>query len=205
MTEDRALVGCVGCSTVFTARPADLSNAACRVRCPHCGHEVAGPADLAAVRRRTAAFALAALVLYPPAVLLPVMRIDRLGASHETGILDGVATLVADGHAWLAAVVFVASVLVPLAKLVGLLGLSTARLSASPRTRMLACRWLEHLGRWGMLDVLLVAGLVAIVKLGDLVRIEPGPGAAIFATMVVCSLLASAVFDPRAVRLEGTP
>ena len=68
---------------------------------------------------------------------------------------------------------------------------------------MIACRWLEHVGRWGMLDVLLVAGLVAIVKLGDLVRIEPGPGAAIFAIMVCCSLLASAFFDPRAVRVEG--
>ena len=146
--------------------------------------------------------ALAALALYPPAVLLPVMRIDRLGTSHETGILDGVVTLVADGHAWLALFVFVASVLVPLVKLLGLLALSVSAMPVTPRARMIACRWLEHVGRWGMLDVLLVAGLVAIVKLGDLVRIEPGPGAAIFAIMVCCSLLASAFFDPRAVRVE---
>lgn len=202
MNTEVALVGCVGCATVFTARAADLADERRRVRCPHCGHAAAGPRDLRAARRRTAALSLAALALYPPAVLLPVMRIDRLGASHETGVLDGAAALVADGHAWLAAVVIVASVLVPLMKLVGLLTLSTSRVPVSARTRMLACGWIERIGRWGMLDVLLVAGLVAIVKLGDLVRIEPGPGAAIFAAMVGCSLLASAVFDPRAVRVE---
>ena len=202
MTIKDELVGCVGCATVFSARPEDLADARRRVRCPHCGHEAVGPSDLRAVRARTGAMALAALVLYPPAVLLPVMRIDRLGTAHETGIIDGVVTLVGDGHAWLALVVFVASVFVPLVKLLGLLALSVSAMPVTPRARMIACRWLEHVGRWGMLDVLLVAGLVAIVKLGDLVRIEPGPGAAIFAIMVCCSLLASAFFDPRAVRVE---
>lgn len=163
---------------------------------------MAGSRDLAASRRRTAAFALAALALYPPAVLLPIMRIDRLGSSHETGVIDGVATLAADGHGWLALLVVTCSVIVPILKLLGLLVISTTHVPVSAAGRRRTRHWVERLGRWGMLDVLLVAVLVSVVKLGDLVRIEPGEGAAIFAAMVACSLLASAVFDPRAVRLE---
>lgn len=163
-----------------------------------------GRGDLARSRRRTAAFTLAALALYPPAILLPIMRIDRLGTAHETGVVDGIATLAIDGHAWLAGLVLTCSVLVPILKLTGLLVLSTSRMPVSASNRRRMRHWVERLGRWGMLDVLLVAVLVSVVKLGDLVRIEPGEGAAIFAAMVACSLLASAVFDPRAVRLEAT-
>lgn len=159
--------------------------------------------DLRRARSRTAAFALSALILYPPAVLLPVLRIDRLGHAHESGILDGIGTLFSEGHAWLALVVLVCSVVIPLAKLLGLLVLSTTRIRVGTRVRRRMWRTIEAIGRWGMLDVLLVAALVALVKIGDLVRIEPGPGTAIFALMVVFSLLASACFDARAVRTES--
>ncbi len=203
LTETVAMHGCVECASVFSARASDLLDRQRRVRCPVCGHAVAGPRDLAASRRRTSAFTLAALVLYPPAILLPIMRIDRLGATHETGVVDGIGTLAADGHLWLAMVVLICSVVVPILKLTGLLVLSTSRIAVSIAHRRRTRHWVEGLGRWGMLDVLLVAVLVSVVKLGDLVRIEPGEGAAIFAAMVACSLLASAVFDPRAVRLEA--
>jgi paraquat-inducible protein A len=63
----------------------------------------------------------------------------------------------------------------------------------------------ERTGRWGMLDVLLVAAVVAMIKVGDLVSIEPGAGAFIFASVVVLSLLASMSFDSRLVRLEESP
>lgn len=192
-----SISGCTACGGAFRVAPEVLGDPALRIRCPHCGHAVAGPIDLEAVRIRTAVFATSALLLYVPAVLLPVMRIDRLGHAHETSILEGVATLGVDGHLSLAIVVLICSVVVPLAKLLGLLILASRRLSIRPRTRRRVWRILEAIGRWGMLDVLLVAALVALVKLGDLVRIDPGPGAAIFAAMVVFSLLASASFDSR--------
>jgi len=57
----------------------------------------------------------------------------------------------------------------------------------------------EATGRWGMLDVLLVAVLASVIKLGDLVDVDPGPGALVFTLLVAISLLAAAVFDPHAI------
>lgn len=198
------LVGCTACGGVCTIE-STRGMGQVRIRCPHCGHSLPDAISLRVSRSRTAAFAISALLLYPPAVLLPVLKIDRLGNAHETGIIDGVATLFTDGHGWLAAIVLVCSVIIPLTKLLGLLVLSTTRIRVGTTTRRRLWRAIEALGRWGMLDVLLVAALVALVKLGDLVRIEPGPGAAVFALMVAFSLLASACFDPRAVRQGETP
>ena len=197
------IAGCTACGGVCTIDASGIEGRV-RLRCPHCGHPLPDVGSLRISRSRTAAFATSALLLYPPAVLMPVLRIDRLGHAHETGIIDGVATLFRDGHGWLAAIVLVCSVIIPLSKLLGLLVLCTARIRVGTATRRRVWGVIEALGRWGMLDVLLVAALVALVKLGDLVRIEPGPGAAIFAIMVGFSLLASACFDPRAVRQEET-
>ena len=74
--------------------------------------------------------------------------------------------------------------------------LSAGEMLLPSRQRALTYRLVEFLGRWGMLDVVLIAVLVAAVKLGDLVEVRPGPGLAVFASVVVLSLLASASFDP---------
>ena len=66
-------------------------------------------------------------------------------------------------------------------------------------------RVVEWIGRWGMLDVLLVALLVAAVKLGSWVEVHPGPGVAAFGGVVIFSLLASAAFDPQAIWEEHEP
>ena len=84
----------------------------------------------------------------------------------------------------------------------GLLFLSTPRIRAAAATRVLIWRLVEWSGRWGMLDVLLVASIVAMVKIGDLVSIEPGIGAIVFTAMVFLSLLAAMSFDPHEVRME---
>ncbi|MDX1604671.1 MAG: paraquat-inducible protein A [Candidatus Competibacterales bacterium] len=145
----------------------------------------------------TAALALAALVLYPAALLLPLLRFERLGHVREDSLLGGIATLWQDGQWLLALVVLLFSVVLPPLKLTVLLVLTgPGRPVHRPHRRRLY-RLVDWLGRWGMLDVLLAALLVAFVKLGGLLSITPGPGLLAFAGVVLLSLLASFCFDPR--------
>ena len=113
------------------------------------------------VRQRTAAFALSALMLYPLGILLPVVALERFGHRQETSILGGIAELMSSGHLVLAAIVLICSICLPLFKLGGLLVLSSERIPLGARGRDRVWRLLEITGRWGMLDVLLVAALVA--------------------------------------------
>lgn len=150
-------------------------------------------------RSRTAAIALAALILYPVAMSLPVMQIERFGYESEASIWSGMVGLLAEGHLFIGLVVLLFSVLAPIGKLGLLLMLCLGRRSLSLRDRARAYRVIELVGRWGMVDVLLIAVLVAIVKLGDLVTVTPGPGVILFGAVVFLSLLSSAMFDPHVI------
>lgn len=156
------------------------------------------------VRQRTAAFALSALLLYPLGILLPVVALERFGHRQETSILGGISELLGSGHVILGIIVLVCSIFLPLFKLAGLLVLSSETIPLGSRGRDLVWRFLEITGRWGMLDVLLVAALVAAVKLGDLVSIESGSGLYAFAGTVFLSLLASASWDPSIIGARRT-
>lgn len=199
MIESARLRGCRFCSGVFAV---DVGRERKRLRCPHCLEPVESRSSLGLSRQRTMAMALAALILYPAAILLPVLQIERFGAAYETSVVQGTISLWRDGHPWLSLIVVTCSVVVPLIKILGLLTLASGLIRVPLPIGRRVWGSIDLLGRWGMLDVLLVAVLVAVVKLGDLVRIEPGPGAALFALMVVCSLVASTVFDPRIIRRE---
>lgn len=167
-------------------------------RCARC-RTVVQHARVPRTRQRTMAFALAALALYPPAMLLPVLEVSRLGHTQEATIWSGVVALMAEGEIIVGAVVFLASVVAPIAKLTAMFALCLPARWFADRHRALTYRAIEWIGRWGMLDVLLVAILVAVVKLGDLVRVTPGPGLGAFAGVVILSLLASAAFNPHAI------
>lgn len=144
----------------------------------------------------SAATASAALILFVPAVTLPIMRLEQLGHVHDSSILGGAITLAQHGDVVVAGVVLLCSVVIPVGKLLALLWLSCGPRLSAPRLA-LTYRTVEHLGRWGMVDVLLLAVLVAALKLGDLVALSPGPAALLFTLMVILSLLAAAWFDPR--------
>lgn len=146
-----------------------------------------------------AAFSLAALVLYPLAMTLPVLRIERLGHTNTATIWSGAVQLITGRQVAVGVLVFVCSVVVPLAKILGMFLLCTGDAVLGRRHRSATYRAIDWVSRWGMLDVLLVAILVAAVKLGDWIDVAPGPGIAAFAAVVVLSLLASATFDPRAI------
>ncbi len=125
-----------------------------------------------------------------------MLRIERFGYLHEASILEGTASLLASGHVLVGVIVLLCSVIFPLGKLVALLILSAGGLQMKHRQRAFTYHLVEWTGRWGMLDVLLVAILVAALKVGDLVEVSAGPAALAFAAVVVLSLAGSAFFDP---------
>jgi paraquat-inducible protein A len=150
---------------------------------------------------RAFALTLASAVMLVPANLLPVMHMEITGeTASDTTILAGVRTLCAQDLWVLGAIVFAASILVPLLKLVGMSWLlwSVRRPKAvhsQKLTRLYAV--LSFIGRWSMLDVFLVAFLSGAVKFGGLADVEPREGIIAFATVVILTMLATQAFDPR--------
>lgn len=134
-------------------------------------------------------------MLYPLAVGLPMIRIEQFGHNREAGIIEGVQSLLSTGHVFIGIVVLLCSVILPLFKLIALLVLCGGSWLLHHHHRAMTYHLVEWTGRWGMLDVLLVAVLVAVLKLGDMVEVSPGPAAIAFVMMVILSLLASASFD----------
>ncbi len=147
---------------------------------------------------RTRALNISAAMLYFPANLLPVMTVEGIGGPEVKTILGGVATFW-DMHAYLPAIiVFVASVVVPILKIISIGWLCVAvrrRFSPLPATRVY--RITEFVGRWSMVDVFVVAILVAVIQFGAFMTVTPGPAALSFAGVVIFSMLAAMAFDPR--------
>ncbi|AGL86962.1 paraquat-inducible protein A [Pseudomonas protegens] len=149
---------------------------------------------------RTWALLLTAAILYIPANVLPIMTVSSLGQGDPSTIMSGVIQLVQHGMFPIAAVVFVASILVPTFKLVGiaLLLFSVQRHQPlSARQRIIMYRFIEFIGRWSMLDIFVIAILVAVVNFGRLASIEANLGAVAFASVVILTMLAAVTFDPR--------
>jgi paraquat-inducible protein A len=167
-----------------------------KAECSRCGTALHRPGASLRSNNRTAAVALAALVLYPIAITQPILQVQSLGHRTESSILDGTVKLLANGQLVVGVIILLCSVVIPLTKLISLLVLSLGGLGLRKHHRAWTYRLIEWTGRWGMLDVLLVAILVAVLKLGDTMVVTPGPAAAAFTMCVVLSLLATACFDP---------
>ena len=149
---------------------------------------------------RTAAFSLAALLLYIPANVLPILHLDIYGAVSENTVLDGAIRFYQQEDYAIALVVLLASIVVPLLKLLGLFFVVITTAIKSSKLLMLRTwtfRFIDTIGKWAMLDVFVVAIWVAVVKLGELAHVTAGPGLLPFSCVVVLTLLASASFDPQ--------
>jgi paraquat-inducible protein A len=149
---------------------------------------------------RTWALLAAAVICYVPANLYPIMEVTSLGQGQADTILSGVIFLFVHGMWPLAAIVFIASVVVPVLKIVLLaaLALSVQRESQwRPRDRARLYRIVEAVGRWSMVDVYVVTILVALVHLGSLASVEAEIGAFFFGAVVVLTMFAAESFDPR--------
>ncbi|MBI4881224.1 MAG: paraquat-inducible protein A [Planctomycetes bacterium] len=199
------LICCRACGLLLRARPLQAGAAA---RCPRCG------AGARARKPRSVACTWALLVtgaiLYVPANVYPIMQSELMGKTSEDTIISGVLRLMEEDQAPLALLVFFASIVVPLLKLCGLsfLLVSVQRRSTwQPRGRAALFRLIEIVGRWSMLDIFVVAILVALVRLGSVATILPGFGALSFAAVVVATMFATLAFDPRLIwdSLEKKP
>lgn len=155
---------------------------------------------------RCFAAALGALILYFPAILLPILEIEKLGHHHQASLLGGTIDLLLQGSWFVGLVVLVCSIVLPLVKLLALLELSRIGVTHR-RHRAWTYRVVEWAGRWSMMDVLLLALLVTLVKLRDLVQFRLGLAVAAFVMCVVMSMIASIMFDPHAIwdESESTP
>lgn len=149
------------------------------------------------MRARVAALTLSSLALLPPAVLLPIVEIEKLGHYHKSSLLGGIGELFRAGEWGIGTVIFLFSILFPTIKLLILLDLSLVQFLKS-KQRSIAYRWMEWAGRWSMLDVLLLAILVMWIKLQGVVSFQFGPAIVAFTLCVSFSLLAAIAFDPHA-------
>ena len=150
--------------------------------------------------QRTLALLITAMVLYLPANILPIMVTDQLGRSIESTILGGVVLLIQLDSIPIAVVIFIASVMVPLGKMLVMFYLCWSVSHGPPvsqRQRTVLYRITEFIGKWSMLDVFVVAILVALVNLGGLLVIRPGGAALAFAGVVMVTMVAAESFDPR--------
>jgi paraquat-inducible protein A len=150
--------------------------------------------------QRTMALLLTAAVLYIPANVLPIMYTDQLATTSESTIIGGVILLVKLDSIPIAAVIFIASVLVPLGKIVAMFYLCymiTFGSIGSERQLTVLYRITELMGKWSMIDVFVVAVLVALIQLQGLLVFRPGAAALAFGGVVIVTIFAAESFDPR--------
>ena len=190
-----SLVSCHSCHLLCKA--AKLFKSAYAV-CPRCGATLHSrkPNSVA----RTWALVIAAFIFYIPANMLPITHVISFGKAQSDTIMSGVIYFVKSGSWPIALVIFVASVFVPLLKLILLTYLLISVQVKSqwrPKDRTRLYRITEAVGRWSMVDIYVVTLLVALVKLGALATIEAGPGAIFFAGVVIITIFAAMSFDPR--------
>ena len=148
--------------------------------------------------QRTWALTAAAALLYLPANLLPVLRVQSFDGDQQSTIISGVIQFWQDKDYPVAAIIFTASIMIPVLKLLSLVWLTImAQNGYKPRRQTQLYRITEFIGRWSMTDVFVVAILVGVVQLGSVMSIEPGAGAVAFAGVVILTMLAALSFDPR--------
>ncbi|MCU4676012.1 paraquat-inducible protein A [Catenovulum sp. 2E275] len=149
---------------------------------------------------RTLAWLLTAMILYVPASIYPVMTTIAFTRSQPNTIVGGVIELWQQGSYFIALVIFFASVVIPIAKILVLAWLCFSlkiKLKTHKKERTVIYKYTELIGRWSMIDIFVVAILMALLQLGGILIVEPGIAALAFAGVVIATMLAAEAFDPR--------
>ena len=191
------LARCGSCGTL-TDRPGET--------CTVCGAKtyVRRPNSL----QRVWAFWIAGVLAYIPGNVMPIMVTQSVAGDSPSTIISGVIALIHHGSFEIAAVIFIASIVVPVSKfiIIAWLALSIQRgWGLSEHRRHLAHEAVELIGRWSMIDVFVVAALAALIQVGALMSILPGAGVNAFAVSVIFTMLSAMSFDTRLIWDGRTP
>ena len=182
----------VACETCYKLAHATDSH------CPRCGSPLHRRKQDSL--QRTVALLLTACMLYLPANIYPIMYTEQFGVEEASTILGGVMVLIELDSIPIALVIFVFSVIVPLGKIVIMFFLVwsvRARSVLTARRRAALYRVTQFVGKWSMVDVFVVAILVALVHLTGLLVVRPGVAALSFAAVVILTMIATESFDAR--------
>ncbi len=186
------LISCKNCHKMYEKE--NYNNFVC-TRCNH------------VVRKRiknslqvSLALTICAILLYIPAMVYPIMEVTRLGVKVESTILEGVISFLDMESYFIAIVIFTASVIIPMIKLVGLLFIFVSlktNVKIQNNKKILIFKFVEAIGKWSMIDIYVVALLASIVQLDELFNIKGGLAATSFALMVILTMIAANRFDTR--------
>jgi paraquat-inducible protein A len=190
-----SLISCQSCHLLIKIPSAE---ATADWRCPRCGAKLyhRKPHSVA----KTWLLLIIAIFLYIPANVLPVTLFTSFGYTQADTIMSGVIYLMKNGMWVIASIIFIASILIPLLKIIILSFLLISvqiGLRWRPKDRSRLYRIIESIGRWSMVDVYVVTIMVAMVKLGFIGNFQAGPGIIAFAAVVIFTMLATMCFDSR--------
>ena len=193
--EAEQLLGCETCGLVQRVPRVTTSCAFACTRCHAALHECPH-----AARRRSVVLLVLAMLMLVPANFVPIMRIAKLGPPEPATVWEGIKVLYFDGSPGLAALVLVASLVVPILKVVVIAGLVVwrrPRRAATARGMTKVHRFVATIGRWSMVDMFVVALLIGLVQLGSLASVDPKPGAIAFLAVVLLTIVAAEELKPK--------
>lgn len=193
MSNERHLISCSTCGLLSHGDPATSS-----CLCPRCGKKLTSRRGNAV--QATWALIIAAVICYIPANILPMMTRTTITYTKGDTIMDGIVAFYMEGSWHLALIILIASIIIPMAKLIALVYLLLSlrfRLPGNNLDRTRLYRLIEFVGRWSMLDVFVIAIAVALLQLQPFLVTKPGPGLVFFAAVVVLTMVAVNTFDPR--------
>jgi paraquat-inducible protein A len=199
----QGLIACHFCHTLsklpdLSSLPEEPHSNKIEMHCPCCQSVIHSriPGSL----NKTWALLIASIILYIPANTLPIMTVILWGNGQPDTIMSGVIHLFEGGMWPLALLIFIASIFIPILKLIILTGLMISvhlKSSWKPKDRTVLYRITEFVGRWSMVDVFVIGILVTLVQFGNTANVSPGLGALSFASVVILTMFAAHTFDPR--------
>lgn len=169
-----------------------------RTLCPRCGAELHSRKKNSIPR--TWALVVTSMILFVPANVLPIMRVESFGSPDDSTIMDGIIYFLKEGSYGIGAIILTASILVPLFKILGMTMILLSiryRWKSWLRHKTWMIRFIEFIGRWSMLDIYVIALLAVLINFGMLTAIHPAAAATYFAAVVLCTMFAAISFDSR--------
>lgn len=186
------LISCKNCHKVYEKESYD------EFICNRCNHKV---------KRRiknslqiSLSLTICAILFYIPAMIYPMMEVTQFGIKVDSTILEGVINFLSTEDYFIAGVIFLASVIIPIVKLVSLMIIFISlkiNIQISNKNKNKIFKFVKIIGKWSMIDIYVVALLASVVQLGEILNIKSGFAATSFALMVILTMIAANRFDTR--------